>query len=91
MEDKQKVNKKSKKRVWIVLLFLLLVSIYMFVSLRGQYLSVLELGENYTDIFKQNLTYNFAVLIINFILVFLMLYISNKFIHKGLKVFFDED
>ncbi len=97
MEDTQKQvsskekNKKIKRRVWMVLGFIAIVAIYLFITLRGQYLNNLELGSNYGDIFKQNLTYSFWVLAINFAFVFLAVYCSNKFIKKGLKAFFDEE
>ena len=87
-KDKQK---KSKKRVWIVLIFLVIIAIYLFINLRGEYLNLLEIGSNYTEIFNKNLTFNISVLVINFICLYLFIYITNKFIKKGLKSFFDDD
>ena len=84
-KDKQK---KSKKRVWIVLIFLVIIAIYLFINLRGEYLNLLEIGSNYTEIFNKNLTFNISVLVINFICLYLFIYITNKFIKKGLKSFF---
>ena len=86
---KDKAN--SKKRLWIVILFVIAILIYMFVSIRGGYLNILELGENYIEVFKQNLLYKCAITIVNFMIIFALIYITNKFIRKGLKAFFEDD
>ena len=65
--------------------------IYIGIDVRGNYLNTLEIGENYLNIFKQNLIYKYSIIIINFILIFIIIYITNKFIKKGLKNFFEED
>lgn len=83
--------KKSKKRVWLVLACIFVVALYLYISLRGQFLNILEVGENYADVFKQNLIYNSSVLAINFVVVFCFIYLTNRFIKKGLKAFFEED
>ena len=85
------IKKKTKTRVWIVIFFIIALVIYSFVDIRGDYLNMLELGTNYVDVFKQNMVYNIIVLIVNFIIVFLSVYITNKLIKKGLKAFFEED
>lgn len=90
-KPKDTTKVKNKKRVWIVLLFIIALAIYLFINIRGEYLSMLELGANYVDVFKQNLTYNVMVLLVNFIIVFLAVYITNKLIKNGLKAFFEED
>ena len=84
-------TKKSKKRMLLVLLFIVVVAIYMLITLRGEYLNILEIGQDYVDVFKQNLTYRSLVMAINFCIVFVAVYITNKFIKKGLKAFFEED
>ena len=52
-----KPEKKTKTRMLLVLLFLVIVAIIGYIALRGQYLELLEIGENYTSVFWQNLTY----------------------------------
>ena len=83
--------KKSKARMYIVLLFILLVAIVGYVIYRGEYLEVLEIGEQYLSIFWQNVNYTAIAFIINFILLFCIIYINNNRIKKALKPFFDAE
>ena len=46
-----KPEKKTKTRMLLVLLFLVIVAIIGYIALRGQYLELLEIGENYTSVF----------------------------------------
>ena len=89
IKQEKKVN--YKKRVILVLIFLVLVSIFMFVKLRGEYLNILAIGENYIDAFTQTIKYQYLVMGANFIILFLLIYITTKFIKKGLRKFFEED
>ena len=50
-------RKKSKARMYIVLLFILVVAIVGYVIYRGEYLEILEMGEEYISIFWQNVNY----------------------------------
>ena len=88
-EKKQQIaQKKNKKRVLIVLAFLLVFVLCSFISNRSGYLQTLEIGENYVEVFKTNITYKYAIMGINFLVWFIAIYITNKFIKKGLKPFF---
>ena len=89
ISQKKKINLQS--RVILVLVFIFLVAIFMFVNLRGEYLNILQAGENFKEVFSQNIKYEYLVIGINFVFVFLLMYITTKFIKKGLKCFFDED
>ena len=89
VKQEKKVN--NKKRVILVLIFLVLVSIFMFVKLRGEYLNILAIGDNYIDAFTQTIKYQYLVMGANFIILFLLMYITTKFIKKGLRKFFEED
>ena len=83
--------KHSKKRMLIVLLFIIIIAIGIYISYRGSYLETLEIGEQYLDVLKQNLLYKYVVMAVNFIILFLFIYITNRFIKKGLKSFFAEE
>ncbi len=83
--------KKSKARMYIVLLFILLVAIVGYIIYRGEYLEVLEIGEQYLSIFWQNVNYTAIAFIINFILLFCIIYINNNRIKKALKPFFEAE
>ena len=91
---KENINnhpKKSKARMYIVLLFILLVAIVGYIIYRGEYLEILEIGENYLSIFWQNVNYTAITFVINFIFLFCVIYINNNRIKKALKPFFDTE
>ena len=92
-QSKQNSNKqkKSKARMYIVLLFILLVAIVGYIIYRGEYLEILEIGENYLSIFWQNVNYTAIAFIINFIFLFCVIYINNTRIKNALKPFFDTE
>ena len=79
----------NKIKKWAVLTFILLVVLIAYINYRGEYLETIELGKQYLSIFWQNLTYNMATFFINFLLLFIGIYITNRKIKKGLKIFFD--
>ena len=81
-------KKKSKLRMGLVLLFLIIFAGITYVLLRGSYLEYLELGENFTDVFQTNLTYKLAIMGINFVILYFLIYLTNRGIKKGLTDFF---
>ena len=82
--------KESIKRI-IVIIFIVLIAIFTFISTRGSFLEYKELGEKYVSIFKTNLTYRYTIMAINFLVTFTIMFFTNSGIKKGLKVFFDEE
>ena len=82
--------KESIKRI-IVIIFIVLIAIFTFISTRGSFLEYKELGEKYVSIFKTNLTYRYTIMAINFLVTFTIMFFTNRGIKKGLKVFFDEE
>lgn len=84
-------EKKSKRRMLLVLLFLALVVIVGYIGLRGEYLELLEIGENYTSVFWQNLTYKSVTFAVNFVILFIVIYLTNKGIKKELVKFFETE
>ena len=87
----EKAPKKSRARMYIVLLFILLVAIVGYIIYRGEYLEVLEIGEQYVSIFWQNVNYTAIAFAINFVLLFCIIYINNNRIKKALKPFFESE
>lgn len=87
----QEKAKKSKSRMYIVLLFVLLVAIIGYIIYRGEYLEILEIGEEYISIFWQNVNYTAITFGINFVVLFLIIYINNNRIKKALKPFFESE
>ena len=87
-QDKKIKTKKSRTRMYIVLLFILLVLIVGYIIYRGEYLEILEIGEEYTNIFWQNVNYTAITFGINFVFLFIVIYINNNRIKKALRPFF---
>ena len=86
-----KKKKKNKTRMILVLLFLLLFAGISYIELRGSYLEYFELGQNYTNIFYTNLTYRYGIMAVNFVILYFILYFTNRGIKKGLKPFFEKE
>ena len=82
---------KNKKRVVLVIVFLILLAIYVAITVRGKYLQTLEIGEQYVEVFKQNIKYKVGVVLVNFAILYIATYITTRFIKRGLKKFFDDD
>ena len=89
-EEKQ-TKKKSKTRFFIVLAVAVFAIIVGYIAFRGTYLEIMEIGENYINVFWQNIKYKGLALVINFVLIYSMIYITNTKIKKGLKEFFDQE
>ncbi len=82
---------KNKKRLFAVLSVLLLAIIVAYILFRGSYLEMLEVGENYIEVYWQNIKYMALTFITNFSLIYIMIYTTNKNIKKGLKEFFEQE
>ena len=82
---------KSKSRMIIVLLFIAIFAIGSFINLRGTYLQYKELGENYVQVFLTNLNYKYIIFGVNFVILYLLIYFTNRGIKKGLNVFFERE
>ena len=74
-----------------VVICILLFAIITYIELRGQYLEYAELGTQYIQTFWTNIKYKYSIMGITFILVSIMMLITNFGIKKGLKVFFDKE
>lgn len=93
-KEQAKVNenkKQNKVRKTIVTIVLILAAIILYIIERGQYLEIKEIGENYLPIFWQNLRNISITAILNFIIVFTVIYISTSKIKDGLKTFFEDE
>ncbi len=91
LERKEKKHKKDKTRMFLVLAFLVLFAGISYIVLRGSYLEYLELGQKYVSVFSTNLKYRYTIMAVNFVVLYLMLYLTNRGIKKGLKPFFEKE
>ena len=90
-QSRKNVKQKSRTRMYIVLLFMLIVIVIGYVIYRGEYLEILEMGEEYISIFWQNVNYSAITFGINFLVLFIVIYMNNNRIKKALKQFFDTE
>lgn len=90
-EVAQKNEKSTLYRKIIVIIFVLLFFLGNVISLRGEYLSIKQINQDYINIFFKNLSVEYSVFGINFVIVFILFFITNKIIKKGLKPFFNDD
>lgn len=90
-KEKNGQAKNYKRRVWIVLVFLSLVVLIGYITYRGDYLETLELGEQYLSIFWQNVLHQVITFAANFLLLFILIFWTNKRIKKGLIPFFEDE
>lgn len=87
----KETKKKSKRRMFLVLFFVVIVAIIGYIFFRGEYLEVLEIGEEYVEIFWQNVNYMSITFAVNFIVLFIIMYLNNNRIKKALKTFFETE
>lgn len=84
-------KEKSKTRKWLVILFLIVYALINYIQLRGSYLEYMELGEQYINVFKTNLIYRYSIMAVNFVILYFIIYMTNREIKKGLKPFFEKE
>ena len=85
------MKKNIKKRQIFVTTFIILFVLYTYISIRGEYLQILGIGEKYVEIFKHNLQQRVYVFLASFLILYLLTYITTAFIKRGLKKFFTEE
>ena len=86
-----KLRISKKMRAVIVIAFIAIYILATYISLRGQYLEYLELGEQYVEKFFVDMKYKYSIMGISFIILSVILYLTNRGIKKGLKPFFDQE
>ncbi len=82
---------KSKTRMTLVIIFLIIFATVSYIQLRGSFLEYKELGEQYINIFYTNNIYRYSIMAVNFVLLYFLIYFTNRGIKKGLKPFFEKE
>ena len=90
-EDEKLKKKNNRTRMIFVILFLIIFAVICYIQLRGSYLEYLELGQKYTSVFNTNMTYRYGFMAINFVVLYFIIYFTNRGIKKGLKPFFEQE
>ena len=90
-EVKTKEKKKVSIKIVIVLAALIIFGLVTGITMRAEYLNFLGIGEKYISVFEQKVTNRCTVFGITFVSIYILTYILNKFIKRGLKKFFDDE
>lgn len=85
------MQKNKKIRMLLVILFIILFAGTSYILLRGSYLEYKELGEVYVQEFKTNCQLKYTIMSIIFVLLYIIIYMTNRGIKKGLKPFFEKE
>ena len=92
---KDNTNKNEKKKIGtktiLVFLVIILFAISTAISLRAQYLNIIEINPEYTDVFYKKIQNKYIIFGVAAITIYLFTYILNKFTKRGLKRFFEEE
>lgn len=88
---KEEKKKKMPIRKMIVLVVLLVFLAISYISIRAEYLNTIEIGQEYETVFFSKIKNKYSVFGIAFVSVYILTYITNKFIKKGLKKFFEDE
>lgn len=88
---KEKKSRNIKIRTLLVLAVLAIFILGSSIIYRANYIESLEIGEEYAKVFSQNVRYKVYIGLVNFLIVFGIVYITNSLIKKGLKKFFEEE
>lgn len=89
--EKNKLKISKKIRTIIVIAFIAIYLFATYVSLRAQYLEYLELGEQYVEKFFIDIKHKYSIMGTSFVLLSIILYLTNIGIKKGLKPFFEQE
>ena len=86
---KLRIGKKA--RAGLVIAFLIIYALITYISLRGQYLEYLELGNQYVEKFLTDIKCKYTIMGISFVVLSIIIYFINKGVKKGLKPFFEQE
>lgn len=89
LEEKNKRNYRIRRKIIIAVLIILVLVLSVLV--RGNYLELKDMGENYLNTFLRRSTYTFSSLILNFVFLYAMFYFTHRKTHRLLKLFFDDE
>ena len=90
-QNEKEIVKQKKVRKILVVIVAIIAMLAIFVYARGEFLEIKEIGENYSSIFHQNMKNISITAIINFAIVFSVVYITTKRVKSGLKIFFEDE
>lgn len=90
MKEKKNTKKINIRRLIVLIVICIFVIIQLIVN-RAEYLEIKEISEDYTSIFFKNFYMKNAVFGISFVVTYILFFINNKIIHKGMRKFFEKE
>ena len=84
-------TKKHNTRKILVIIVSIIALIVGYAVLRTNYLEMKEIGDEYANTFYRSTIYYCFTFVINFVILFLAFFLTNKQIKKSIKIFFDEE
>jgi hypothetical protein len=87
----KKRKKNNNFRTLVVTIVAIVCFVCAYVAYRGNILQVQEIGEMFVNAFKSDVKYKIITIVASFTWMYLLVYITNKRIRKGLKVFFQDE
>lgn len=78
---------KFKIRNILVIAFIIISLFIAFINNRTEYLKIKEIGKQYVSIFEINFYGQLSMFLVTFMISYLVMYINNRFIKRGLKKF----
>ena len=90
MGEKKNAKKVNIRRL-IVLAVIFIFIIAQLIINRAEYLEIKEIGEDYTSIFFTNFYMKNLVLVVSFVIIYILFFVNNKIIHKGMRHFFEKE
>lgn len=94
-ENNKEQKKSSKKNIAIrniiVCITIIVVALICAIIFRAEYLNIKEISDKFTQIFFKKVNNRLYLGGAIFVITYLIIYISNKFIKHGVKKFFDDE
>lgn len=82
---------KQNLKTILVVLFILIFAGITYVEIKGSYLEYKELGEKYVTMYFKNMKYRGILFIANFVLIYILTWITTRGIKKDLRPFFESE
>lgn len=84
-------RKRFNFRLLLVIVVLVVFSISAYITNRAEFLKIREIDTKYTSIFMKNFYMKVGMFAVVAIVTYIVFYINNRIIRRGLKAFFDEE
>ena len=88
------MKKEERFKITRKMIVLICLAIYILISIilaRGEYLEIKEIGEGYVNIFNTNTITKYTIMAVSFVVTYIIVYFSNRYMRKGLSKFFEQD